>query len=245
MRVNDTFFTKSTSLTDIGELIQGQVDTKVVIAVLRKDKVYEYTITRKKLIIDPIIIEEITQDTTLMTISSFQTNTYESFSKKLPTLATSKNLIIDLRNNLGGSLEDTTSMLNHFIEKGQPLYHIDTNGTIDTTYSLGKKPALSSTTPIYFLTNHDTASASEIFAGVIHEYYPNSHIIGTTTYGKGTVQTVWTNDNNETIKFTTGRRLLGKTKTSIDGIGLKPEVSLSDNLTTPQDEIIEYVLKKI
>ena len=208
LRVNDTFFTKQTTLTDIGDLIQGKVDTKVVIAVLRQDKVYEYTITRKKLIIDPIILEDIAKDTTLMTISSFQTNTYESFSKKLPTLVSSKNLIIDLRNNLGGSLEDTTSMLNHFIAQGQPLYHIDTNGTIDTTYSLGEKPALASTTPIYFLTNHDTASASEIFAGVINEYYPNSHIIGTTTYGKGTVQTVWTNDKNETIKFTTGRRLL-------------------------------------
>lgn len=135
-------------------------------------------------------------------------------------------------------------MLHHFIQKGLPLYHIQTNTTIETTYSKGKTPSLSQTNPLYIMTNHNTASASEIFAGVIHEYYPNSKIIGTTTYGKGTVQTVRSN-SHETVKFTTGKRLLGKSKTSIDGIGLKPDIQLSDNIKTPQDEVLQYILNQL
>lgn len=73
-------------------------------------------------------------------------------------------------------------------------------------------------TSLYFLTNHDSASASEIFIGVLHDYFPHSKIIGTPTYGKGTVQTIWTNDQQETLKFTTGKWLLGKSNSSIDTI---------------------------
>lgn len=91
---------QQTSLTDIGDAIQGKVGTKVILVVLRNDKVYEYTLTRKKISIDPIIIEQIKPDTILMTISMFQTNTYDSFLKKFPIINQSKNLIIDLRNNL-------------------------------------------------------------------------------------------------------------------------------------------------
>lgn len=92
--------TKNTSLTQVGELIQGKVNTKVIVVVLRNDKVYEYSITRKKIIIDPIILESLNNTTTLMTISMFQTNTYDSFKEKLSTITSNKNLIIDLRNNL-------------------------------------------------------------------------------------------------------------------------------------------------
>ncbi len=244
IRVDNLMIEQQTSLTDIGDAIQGKVGTKVILVVLRNDKVYEYTLTRKKISIDPIIIEQIKPDTILMTISMFQTNTYDSFLKKFPIINQSKNLIIDLRNNLWGSLSDTEQMLHHFIQKGLPLYHIQTNTTIETTYSKGKTPSLSQTNPLYIMTNHNTASASEIFAGVIHEYYPNSKIIGTTTYGKGTVQTVRSN-SHETVKFTTGKRLLGKSKTSIDGIGLKPDIQLSDNIKTPQDEVLQYILNQL
>ena len=136
-------------------------------------------------------------------------------------------------------------MLDHFIDKGQPLYSIvETNGDKNVTYSAGSTPLIHRDTNIYFLTNHDSASASEIFLGVIHDYYPTSKIIGTTTYGKGTVQTVRTNEKNETIKFTTGRWYLGKSNTSIDHVGFTPDVILTDNPSTPHDEVIDYAIQQ-
>lgn len=244
IRIDDLIVNKTTTLTEAWEFIQGKENTTVIIVVVRNDKVYEYTITRKKVTIDPIIIEQIKPDTTLMSISMFQTNAYDSFLKKLPIITKSKNLIIDLRNNLWGDLDKTQKMLNHFIPQGQPLFHIESNNITTTTYSKGSLPLIKPETSIYFMTNHDTASASEIFAGVIHEYYPTSKIIWTQTYGKWTVQTVRANDH-ETVKFTTGRWLLGKTKSSIDGIWIHPDIILSDDLRTPQDEVLQYILKQI
>lgn len=244
IRVDNTMITKKTTLTDVGDLIQWKEWTTVVIALLRDNKVIEYTINRKKITIDPIVIEDIWTHSTLMTISMFQTNTYDSFIKKLPSLQQSKSIVIDLRNNLWWSLEDTRQMLNHFIPKGNTLYSIQTNTDTEKVISQWAKQSLSPSTPIYFLTNNDTASASEIFAGVIHEYYPNSKIIGTTTYGKWTVQTVY-ETSSQTVKFTTGKRLLGKSNTWIDGIWLQPDVIISDKIDTPQDEVIDYVLKQL
>lgn len=245
IRVDNTIITTTTSLTEVVELIQWKIGSKVIIVVLRNNKIYEYSIIRRKIIIDPIITESINPTTTLMKISMFQTNIYESFKKYLPVLTQSNNLIIDLRNNLWWDLYNTEQILHHFIPQGQPLYHIDINGILDTTYSQWKTPSINNQKSIYLLTNNNTASASEIFAWVVHDYFPNSTIIGTPTYGKWTIQTVWTNERNETIKFTTGKRLLGKNKNSIDQVWLQPDIILSDNIQTPQDELLQYVINQL
>lgn len=243
--VNTTRVDRTLTLSDIRDLIQWPEGSTVTITLLRSHQTYTYTLTRRAIQIDPITISHPQSDTTLLKIDIFNTSIYKSFTKKLPDIIWSQNLIIDLRNNPGGELEETAKMLDHIVPKGLPTYHIqDTtnNKIIETRISQGKQSLVSLSTPTYILLNHNSASASEIFAGVFREYYPNSILIGTQSYGKWTVQSVWTTPDGEYVKFTTGKWLLGKSQQSIDGKWLQPDIVLSDNPITVQDEVIDYIL---
>jgi len=137
-------------------------------------------------------------------------------------------------------------MLDHIVPQDAPIYHTVSNGIqtsflsqwIDSTLSLEDKK-------IIFLINKSTASAAEIFAGVTREYDENSRIIGEQSYGKWSVQTIRTETNWGTIRFTTAHRLLGKSKKSIQGIGLTPDYAIIDNPLTLQDEVLDYVINNM
>jgi carboxyl-terminal processing protease len=137
-------------------------------------------------------------------------------------------------------------MLNHIVPKRKPIYYVvtDTNKKSilsqwsDSSTSLQNKK-------IIFLTNEYTASASEIFAGVVKEYDTNSTIIGSQSFGKWSIQTVRTYADGSTLKITTAHRLLWKSKQSIQGKGLTPDYTISDDPWTLQDEVIEYASNNI
>lgn len=238
VRINNEIIWTKTNLTLIGDMIKNSESPDIHVAILRWSHIHEYTITRETITINPITIQELSPETTLMHIRSFQTNSYDHFVEQLSTIQQAPHLIIDLRNNLGGELNNTTQILQHFIPAQQAIYHIKEADTITPILSQWHQSHIRPSTHIDILINRNTASAAEIFASAIHEHFPSSRLIGEKSYGKGTIQSVRTN-THQAIKFTTGERLLPLSYRSIHKQGLMPDTIVMDDPLTTIDEVIE------
>lgn len=246
IQIGNHIITQNDDLSDLVWFIQWHEGTIVSLTIQRWDNTFTKTITRKTITIDPIIIEPINSGKVLMTISSFQVNIYDNFIKKIPTLKQYDTIIIDLRNNGWGSLEDTRKILNHIVPKRKPIYYVVSDNNKQSILSQWTQTNLSLyNKKIIFLINNYTASASEIFAWVTREYNKNSKVIWEKSFGKWSIQTVRTYADGSTLKMTTANRLLWKSKKSIQDKGLSPDYIITDEPWTPQDEVIEYALNNI
>ncbi len=162
-----------------------------------------------------------------ITISMFSFNTYKQFYNKLNDLENNNidSLIIDVRDNPGGSLDQVSKILSLFMDKKHVIYQIEYNGKKTKTYSLTNDKR---NYPIGVLINKNSASASEILASSLNENL-DSIIVGENSYGKGTVQKEYTLSNGSSVKYTSERWLTPKGN-SINKKGVKPtnEVILSE-----------------
>ena len=160
-------------------------------------------------------------------INSFANNTYDQFKEQLEKLETKSivGLIIDVRDNSGGYLHSVTSMLDMFLPKGTMIYQIQDK---KTTYKYTSKTNESRNYPIAVLVNKASASASEILAVGLKESY-GADVVGTYTYGKGTVQVTKDLSDGSMIKYTIQKWLSPKGNW-INEVGVAPtyEVELSD-----------------
>ncbi|MBP5453576.1 MAG: S41 family peptidase, partial [Lachnospiraceae bacterium] len=160
-----------------------------------------------------------------------------------------KALIIDLRSNGGGNLDAVLDIARHMLPKGLITYTEERNGTV-TEYSCDGKTPIQ--IPVVVLTNEYTASASELLTGALKDY-GIAESIGTNTYGKGIVQSVYPFTDGSGIKFTTSRYYTPKGN-CIHEVGIAPDIELefdseryySDEKYDNQLEYaIEYLSKKI
>gem|GEM_PF-369077 len=139
-----------------------------------------------------------------------------------------KRLILDLRDNPGGSMLETRNILNFFIDKGKPLVSLKYQKK-QNTYS-ATLPSITdwSQYEIIILVNKNTASAAEVIAAVLREYMPsNLVIIGEKTYGKGVVQELVSFDDDSLLKYTVAEWITPREKLSINKVGIKPDITLS------------------
>lgn len=137
-------------------------------------------------------------------------------------------LIIDVRNNPGGLLESVSNILNDILPEGLIVYTEDKDGKREEIHSDGKNEL---DIPLVVLVNGNSASASEIFAGAIQDYGVGT-IVGTTTFGKGIVQSLIPLTDGSAVKTTTAKYYTPKGR-CIHGIGIQPdiEVELSEELS--------------
>jgi carboxyl-terminal processing protease len=245
-RIDDYSITTWDSTQSLITKIQWPAWTQVTLTIQRGENVLTKAITRQKIIINPITLKKINSDTILIDISSFQVGIYDIFVANIPQIIGYNTIIIDLRNNWWWSLDDTRAILDHIVPKYSPIYNVIQDTT--TTAFLSKWSSTASSLQdkkIIFVTNNYSASASEILAGVTREYNSNSHIIGTQSFWKWSIQTIRTYTDGSILKLTTAQRSLGKSRKSIQGIGLTPDVVVIDDPLTIQDEILEYIIKNI
>ena len=222
--------------TVTNEKVKGPEGTKVRLTVQRGETELEVTCVRKKL--DMITVESSMIPKTsfgYIYVSSFEKNTVEQFQTAVNQLveAGAQGLVIDLRDDGGGDMNAALDMLDYLLpdeetsgEKKLLLSMRSKTGTEQTFYA-GDGHGLN--LPVVFLTNENTASSSEIFAGAMQAY--GSHIVGTKTYGKGIVQDVLTLLDGSVIKYTTAEYLLPD-GSSVHGKGLTPdhELALSEEV---------------
>ncbi|WP_077369457.1 S41 family peptidase [Anaerosalibacter sp. Marseille-P3206] len=218
---------KGLTTDEVVQLISGEIGTKVKIGVQRsrnKTPIY-LTITRDEIKINPISHKILKGDIGYINISQFNDNTYENL---LPVLkkfdkAGISDIIIDLRDNPGGLLDEVVKVSRKFIPKG-PIVHIKHRGKIEETYySYLPKTKYK----LAVLVNENSASASEIFAGAVQDTKVGT-IIGVTSYGKGTVQQIRPLPNGDGMKLTIAEYLTPK-KRSINGKGVVPDIEVKEN----------------
>lgn len=223
-KVGDTDV-RGMALTELTNLIKGEKDSVVNITVLRDDKEMSFDVTRGTIELTSVtnkIIEGENKKIGYINISVFASNTYEQFNKSLKSLEKQDidSLIIDVRNNPGGHLNQVEKILSLFFNKKTVLYQLDTKGSVEKKYSTGDGKRKYE---VVILVNEGSASASEILASCFKENYKNAKIVGTTTYGKGTIQNALELSTGVTVKYTVQKWLTSKGEW-INEVGVEPDV---------------------
>ena len=231
--------------------IKGEKGTDVKITVLRDGEELELTATRDTIEVKTVSYEMKENQIGYIRVSEFDTVTYDQFKEALDDLENQgmQGLIVDLRNNPGGSLDTVTNMLRLLLPEGTIVSTKDKNGkkdeiTCDGTHEFKK--------PMAVLVNQYSASASEIFSGAVQDY-GTAKIVGVTTYGKGVVQQLMDLGDGTCLKVTIAEYYTPNGR-SINGKGVEPDVEVeyqydeenpkADNqldqaLSTVQEEIVE------
>ena len=168
-------------------------------------------------------------------VSIFANATSEQFKKALKELENENidALIIDVRENTGGHLTTAVSILSNFLDRQKVIYQIEKDGKKTKHYSIGLK---TKEYDIVVLQNKNSASASEVLSAALKESY-GATIIGTTSYGKGTVQELVNISDKDNYKMTTKKWLTPKGNW-INGKGVEPdiEVELEENEVISNDD---------
>lgn len=197
--------------------------------------VVEFTIKRgndtlkKKVTLEQVELESVSYTTNIngdkkvgvITISKFALNTYEQFEaayKKLKEQGV-QSLVIDLRNNAGGYLSSASKVLSLFLNKGDVIYQRNSSDIVEKVLNDSDKKI---TLPVVLLVNENTASSAEIFVSSLVDNLGVT-VVGTKTYGKGTIQKLYELSDGRYVKFTVQEWLSAKGK-KVDGVGIIPDV---------------------
>jgi len=232
--------TDNLSTTEIAELLKGPKGTKVRIQVMREGtpEPLEFAIVRDE--IPRRSIEHafwITPDVGYIRIANFNENTSRELREALRQFdpATRKGMVLDLRNNPGGLLTSAVEVTEKFLESGKLVVY--TEGRVrnqNMRFSSNAKRVFTDF-PIVVLVNQGSASASEIVAGALQDW-GRATIIGTQTFGKGSVQTIIPLSDGSGLRLTTAKYFTPKGR-SIHGKGITPDVVVEiPKETTPPKE---------
>lgn len=217
-------------MTTASNNIKGEEGTKVNIEILRGTQTLKFEITRKKVKVNQVEGKVLENNIGYIQFTSFDETTAEDFKAKYEELAKQniKSLIIDLRNNGGGIVDQALEIADYFVEKDQVLlYEVDKNNK--ETVKKAKEDQIINM-PVVILTNENTASASEILSGALKDL-GKAKIVGTTTYGKGVIQQILSLSDGSGLKVTI-EEYQTPNRNKIQGIGIKPdeEVELPDTV---------------
>ena len=227
----------------VSEALRGEPGTSFVLKVLRPLKndstVMEFKITRKNIRNNPVPYYGIIKDSIgYLSLTGFTDNCAKDVKKAFIELKQrgAKSLVIDLRDNGGGSLQEAVEIINFFVTKGKEI--VVTKGKICQAASSFKtqNEPIDTEMPLAVLVNGNTASASEILSGSMQDM-DRAVIIGTRTYGKGLVQTTRPLPYNGTLKVTTSKYYIpsGRCIQAIDYAKKNADGSVAripDSLTT-------------
>ena len=227
------------TVSDIGKLIQGEIGTNVTLTLQRGEEEFDVTITRDRIDLISVtsqIFEKDDKRIGYIKITNFASNTFNQFQTALNELEENdiESLIIDVRDNLGGQLEVATQIASLFLTKDKVVYQLNTNGIIQPIYSTGPG---SFQKPITVLINGATASASEVLAIALQES-ADATVIGTTSYGKGTIQESYKLSTGATIKFTV-QEWLSPNGNTVNEVGVKPDIEVSETENSGETDTLE------
>ena len=213
--------------------IKGEEGTTVKIEIKRGEENLTFDIERAKVITNPVLSEKLENNIGYLQITSFDEGTAEDFKNKFNSLKDQgiTSLIIDLRNNGGGIVEEALEIIDYIVPKGKEiLITVDKEQKEEIEKS---KDDILIDMPIVVLVNEYSASASEIVAGALKDLN-EATLVGKTTYGKGVIQQLLSLSNGAGLKVTV-EEYYTPNRTKIDGVGIKPneEVNLPETVTSP------------
>ena len=220
---------KGMTLNDAVKIMRGKPNTDIVLTIVRQNepKPLVITITREIIRVKSVKNRMLEPGYGYVRITNFQSRTATDLLKAIADLqkeATLEGLILDLRNNPGGVLTGAVNVSDAFIDNGLIVY---TEGRIDDSshrYAATPGDSLNGA-PLVVLINGGSASASEIVAGALQDHN-RAIIMGTKSFGKGSVQTIQELRNGSAVKLTTARYFTPNGR-SIQARGIVPDISLT------------------
>ncbi len=230
---------KGEDLSKASNALKQEEGTKVKVEILRDNQTIELEIERKTIKINHVESDVINNSIGYIQISTFDDGCYDEFKQKIDELKTKniKSLIIDLRNNGGGIVEEAINIADLFTTKNSTLL-ITTGKNTEEEITKAKKDK-EIDMPIVILVNENTASASEILTAAIKENCDKVTIVGKTTFGKGVIQTIFTLTDGSGLKLTTNEYYTPK-RNKINKIGIKPDVEVD----FPENESVYSIEKQ-
>lgn len=233
-------------------LVKGTPGTTVDITVYRpsEEKNYDFTIERASVASPTVYFRMLDNEVGYIQIKQFEAVTYDQFKVALDKLKKekAKGLVLDLRDNPGGLLNIVEQIADELVPEGIIVSTKDKQGKGSEYYADGKYTDI----PMVVLINGNSASASEVLAGALKDY-SRAELIGTTTFGKGVVQTIIPLSDGSAIKLTTSQYFT-PSGLCIQGIGIAPdyEVKLSTEkilkgreLTDTEDDQLQTAIKVV
>ena len=221
------------SISYVVSKVRGEVGTDVTLTIQRGTQELEVKITRAKIAIETVKGTVDSTDSTIghVQINSFAKNTAKEVEKAVTDLREKgvKKFIFDVRYNPGGLLDQAIMIANMFLDEGKTILNVENRDGQIKSYKASKDyGTFKITEPYVLLVNEGSASASEILAAALKES-ADAKLIGTKTYGKGTVQSVIEVGDNAELKYTIAKWLTPN-KTWIHKTGIEPteEVSMPD-----------------
>ena len=237
--VDGETYTKE-EMSEVSDKIKGKEGTTVKIGIKRGDENLEFEIKRENIKVNPVEGKVLENNIGYIQFSSFDETTAEDFKAKYEELQKQgiTSLVIDLRNNGGGLVDQAIDIADLFVEKDTPLlYEVDKDGNEEVTKA---EKDVTITMPTIILTNENTASASEILAGALKDL-GKAKIVGTKTYGKGVIQEILTLKDGSGIKITT-EEYQTPNHNKINKVGIEPDEMLelpetvTNILNVPEDQ---------
>jgi carboxyl-terminal processing protease len=248
----DQAWVKDMTLMEALNKLRGRRGTKVVLTLDRAGTPVELTVERqdvKQVAVKTRILEP---DVLLIRVAQFQKRTTHDTRKIIDSAFAAnpqvKNIVLDLRNNPGGLLEEAVAFSELFVREGSIVYTIDREGNkkVEKAHAVNTL----STRPMVVLVNRGTASASEIVSGALQDYQM-ALLVGENTYGKGSVQSVMELPDGSGIKLTVAKYYTPKGRV-IHEKGIVPDVpvvakktGVSAGLPDDQDNQLQEAIRLV
>jgi carboxyl-terminal processing protease len=223
----DGEFTKDMSLVDAVKKMRGPKDTKVTLTLKREalPELFDVTLTREIIKIQSVKSKMLDKGYGYVRVTQFQERTDDDLERALKNLDKEagglQGLVLDLRNDPGGLLTQAVKVSDLFLDSGLIVY---TDGRLENQKQkyFAHKPGTWSDFPMVVLVNGGSASASEIVAGALQDH-KRALVLGTTTFGKGSVQTILPLDDSSALRLTTARYYTPSGR-SIQATGIVPDI---------------------
>lgn len=227
--------------SEVSNLVKGIEGTKVKITILRKEEYLEFDIERKSIKIYHVESKMLESNIGYIQLITFDEGCAEELKKAYENLKNSgaKKIILDLRNNTGGLVDEALEISDYIVEKGKKiLITIDAQGNKKIDYA-EEEPIIKE--DMVVLVNEYSASASEILVGALVDN-GKAQTVGTKTYGKGVIQTIFSLKDNSVLKLTIQEYYTPK-ETKINKVGIEPNYKVEDDENTDMDEQLQKAIE--
>ena len=238
------------TLSEAVELMRGPVGSDIEITVRRRGerKALIFTITREIIQVASVKSEIKADKTAYIRLTSFNENSSKQIKNKIKEFKKNKkikNYILDLRNNPGGLLSQAIKISDYFLENGE-IVSTKSKRKYENRKWFAKKGDIIDGETMVILINYGSASASEIVAGALQDH-KRAILVGESTYGKGSVQSIIPLENEGAIRLTVSKYYLPSGK-SISRVGVNPDIVIAEGsdefrINTDTDNQLEFALK--